>query len=70
MRRKDAVELLKRLLQEYPIEEIAFRLGVSASTVYYWSRGVTKPSYLAYKEMERLMRSSPKSWSNRKGKGI
>ena len=44
---------LKELLKKYRVEEVAAKLGCSASSVWNWKSG-SKPSRLAEKNIIRL----------------
>ena len=53
-RREDCSKIIQDLLEDYALEEIAVKLGVSASTVHYWSKGSRKPPMLAVKALRKM----------------
>lgn len=46
---------LKELLKNSSVEEVAKKLGVNPSTVYFWKAGTTKPSRLAKEKILRFL---------------
>jgi transposase-like protein len=53
-RREDVSKIVQEMLEDYSIEEIAVKIGVSASTIHYWSKGTRKPPMLAVKALRKL----------------
>ena len=46
-----------RVERDMAREELAYRVGVSVSTVYRWETGRVKPSRLAERRLKELTRS-------------
>ena len=54
-RREDCRALLSELLEKYTMEQIAVKVGVTASTIYYWKTGRAVPM-LAVKVLKGLLK--------------
>ena len=47
--------LVEKLLEKYKVEEIAYKLGISSSTVFKWKSHVTQPSPMAQEKIKKLL---------------
>ena len=63
-RREDVSKIVQDMLEDYSTEEIAVKIGVSASTIHYWSKGTRKPPMLAVKALRKLHTALTKAKDN------
>lgn len=49
------MRILNKLLKRFTVEELATKIGVRTSTIYFWKSGKHKPSKLALEKLEKLV---------------